>query len=105
MKICRQGCESDIGTETSLPVSVPSMPTAEELRGRLEQELSECKAHVVDTSGDCGSSFEVSVTSPIFRGQKLLARHRTVQQALGDAFSQLHALRIARTATPEEVSS
>lgn len=37
-----------------------------------------CLQKVVDTSGGCGTSFEISVVSAAFEGKPVLARHRLV---------------------------
>ena len=44
----------------------------------LKEKLQASDVQVVDTSGGCGSSFEVAVVSEQFTGKKLLERHRLV---------------------------
>mmetsp|Transcript_33014 Transcript_33014/g.53393 ORF Transcript_33014/g.53393 Transcript_33014/m.53393 type:complete len:99 (+) Transcript_33014:54-350(+) len=73
-----------------------SKALAERLKG-LEQCI------VVDTSGGCGSAFELYLVSKEFDGVSLLERHRMVQNLLKEEIKQIHALSM-KTWTPEQWS-
>ncbi|KAI8811656.1 bola protein [Cladochytrium replicatum] len=55
---------------------------------------------VRDTSGGCGSSFEVTVVSEKFKGVPLLQQHRLVHQAVESEMKDIHAFS-QKTYTPE----
>jgi len=55
---------------------------------------------VVDTSGGCGASYEVSVVSAAFAGKTLLARHRLINDALRAEMAHIHALSVKRAEAP-----
>lgn len=56
---------------------------------------------VVDTSGGCGSMYDIYVSSPMFRGKSLVAQHKLVTGVLKSEIAAMHGLTI-RTATPTE---
>lgn len=74
------------------------------IRSRLEQALAPTQLEIIDEShlhvGHVGSQngaghFAVRISSPRFAEQSLLACHRLVYSALGDAIGpEIHALRI-----------
>ncbi|KEG10906.1 conserved eukaryotic protein [Trypanosoma grayi] len=45
---------------------------------------------VVDASGGCGSFFNITVTSQVFRGQPLVQQHRLVNEALKVEIPLIH---------------
>lgn len=59
---------------------------------------------IIDTSGGCGSMFEVVVVSEKFTGVSRIERHRLVNAAVADLGSSIHALSI-KAQTPAEVAS
>mmetsp|Transcript_11709 Transcript_11709/g.29583 ORF Transcript_11709/g.29583 Transcript_11709/m.29583 type:complete len:132 (+) Transcript_11709:43-438(+) len=76
---------------------------AEYIRAKLTTELAATDVSVLDTSGGCGASFEVSlVVSEKFAGKPPLARHRLVNAALKEELKEIHALAIKKTLTPEQ---
>lgn len=83
----------------------------ERMRALLLAALAPVKLEIEDDShkhaGHAGAAggaghFNVTVVSPLFSGQGLLARHRMVYDALAPMMhSEIHALSI-RALTPEE---
>ncbi len=56
----------------------------------------------VEVRGDDGVHFEAVVVSPVFEGQRTLARHRAVYATLGQKMgTDIHALSLV-TMTPDE---
>ncbi len=52
-------------------------------------------AHAERTGNTAGSHFDVTIVSPAFAGQSLLARHRMIYEKLDDLMkSHIHALKI-----------
>lgn len=73
-----------------------------EITALIEQNLSDCRAHV-RTDGQ--GHYEAVVVSPAFEGKRTVARHQMVYGALGELVgNEIHALQI-RTLTPEEWES
>jgi len=82
------------------------MPTVQEVEDLLRTALEAQEVDVTDISGDCGSSFEVSIVSAQFQGKAPLARHRLVNKALGSLMDEkIHALSIKSLKTPEQAAA
>ena len=74
-------------------------PTA--IEQLIRDAIPGCDVRAVDLQGT-GDHFEVTVVSPSFEGQSLVARHRVIYAALGDAMSgPIHAMSI-KALTPEQ---
>lgn len=83
-----------------------SAPTAQQLDQRLRTALQPTALEVIDESfqhhghagangSGFGTHFRVKISSPLFVGQSVVARHRLVYDALQDFIDQgLHALAI-----------
>ena len=81
------------------------------IREKLTAALSPDQLDIIDESHlhaghpgarGGGGHFKVTIVSEAFAGESLLARHRMVYDALGDAMkSEIHALSI-KANTPEE---
>lgn len=76
--------------------------SAGDLEKRLKDKLEATHLEVMDTSGGCGASFNVSVVSPQFEGKNLLARHRMVNIALQKEMQTIHALSIRKVQSQKE---
>lgn len=96
---------------TSTTASTAS-PTAQQLDQRLRETLQPLALEVVDESfqhnGHAGANgtgfgthFRVRITSHLFTGKSIVARHRLVYDALQDFMAQgLHALAIEAQLPP-----
>jgi acid stress-induced BolA-like protein IbaG/YrbA len=74
------------------------MPTAEELKQRIEAAIPGAQA---DVDGADGVHFQAVVTSPAFAGKTRLEQHRMVMDVFaGELGGAIHALSL-KTATPE----
>ncbi|WVR09481.1 hypothetical protein IAU60_006549 [Kwoniella sp. DSM 27419] len=69
----------------------------EKLRTKLKIEHLE----FIDTSGNCGSSYAVTIVSPDFAKKITLQRHKLVNQILSEEIAALHAFS-QKTYTPEQ---
>ena len=70
------------------------MPSADELKQRIEAAIPESAAEVVDLTGG-GDHFDATVTSPAFSGRSRLEQHRLVYEVFGDEVGgPIHALSI-----------
>jgi len=76
------------------------MPTAEELKRRIEQGLPGARAEVEDLTGG-GDHFRAEIVSDRFKGLSRIDQHKLVYDVFGDEVGgPIHALSI-RTSTPE----
>ena len=76
------------------------MPSAQELKERIEAALPGARADVEDLTGG-GDHFRAEVVSERFGGLSRIEQHRLVYDVFGDEVGgPIHALSI-RTATPE----
>ena len=70
-----------------------------ELEQKLTQKLKIDQLEVVDTSGNCGSSFMIKIKSPDFKGKSVIAQHRMVNEILKDDLKDIHALQLKTEAS------
>ena len=76
------------------------MPSAEELKTRIEQALPGSTAAVEDLTGG-GDHFRAEIVSDRFDGLSRIEQHQLVYRALGDAMGgPIHALAL-KTYAPE----
>ena len=76
------------------------MPTADELKQRIEQALPGASVDVQDLTGG-GDHFRAEVESDRFDGLSRIEQHRLVYDVFGDEVGgPIHALSI-KTSTPE----
>lgn len=76
--------------------------SAEKIQEKLKEQLQAEQVQVVDTSGGCGSAFQVAVVAEAFQGKRLLERHQLVHQVLEEELKSIHAISITKTLTPEQ---
>jgi stress-induced morphogen len=75
------------------------MPSAEELRTRIEQALPGADVSVVDTTGG-GDHFRAEIVSERFEGLTRIQQHQLIYDVFGDEVGgPIHALSI-KTSTP-----
>jgi stress-induced morphogen len=75
------------------------VPSAEDLKTRIEAAIPDSTAEVDDLTGG-GDHFRATVTSPAFEGLSRLAAHRLVYDVFGaEVGGPIHALSI-KTQTP-----
>jgi stress-induced morphogen len=75
------------------------MPSAEELRTRIEEALPGADVTVQDTTGG-GDHFRAEVVSERFEGLTRIQQHKLIYDVFGDEVGgAIHALSI-KTATP-----
>jgi stress-induced morphogen len=76
------------------------MPTAEDLKQRIEDALPGAQAEVEDLTGG-GDHFRAEIVSHRFGGLSRIEQHRMVYDVFGDEVGgPIHALSI-KTSTPE----
>ncbi len=76
------------------------MPSAEELKQRIENALPGARAEVEDLTGG-GDHFRAEVVSDRFAGLSRIEQHQLVYRVFGDDVGgAIHALSI-KTSTPE----
>ena len=76
------------------------MPTADDLRQRIESAIPGSEAVVVDLTGG-GDHFRATVTSEAFAGKSRLEQHRLVYGVFGDEVGgPIHALSITTRTSP-----
>ena len=75
------------------------MPSADELKGRIEAALPGATVEVEDWTGG-GDHFRATVLAPQFEGLSRIDQHRLVYDVFGDEVGgPIHALSL-KTATP-----
>jgi len=75
------------------------MPTADDVRIRIEAHLPGSTAEVIDTTGT-GDHFSARVTAPQFETLRLLEQHKLVYAAVQSGLDDgsIHALQLKTTA-------
>ena len=75
------------------------MPSADELKQRIESAIPDARAQVEDYTGG-GDHFRAVVVSPAFAGRSRIDQHRLVYEVFGDEIGgPIHALSL--TTRPE----
>jgi stress-induced morphogen len=70
------------------------MPTAENIKRRIEDAIPQAAADVEDLTGG-GDHFRATVASPAFAGRSRIEQHRMVYDVFGDEVGgPIHALSI-----------
>jgi stress-induced morphogen len=70
------------------------MPTAENIKRRIEDAIPQAAADVEDLTGG-GDHFRATVASPAFAGHSRIEQHRMVYDVFGDEVGgPIHALSI-----------
>merc|ERR1711879_856455 len=68
------------------------------LQASLESKLSTAFPNstiaVNDTSGGCGSAFEISVISSQFKGLREVKKQRLVNKAIAEELKTIHSIRV-----------
>jgi stress-induced morphogen len=81
-----------------------SMPTAEEIKQRIEAAIPGAEADVEDYTGG-GDHFRATVTAEAFDGLSRIEQHRLVYAVFGDEVGgPIHALAL-RTQTPSAATT
>ena len=88
----------------------PTNETIAEIQSRLAtlspqhmEIIDESALHAGHAGAKSGGHFQLTIISPTFSGQNIVARHRAIYQALGDLMStRIHALSI-NAYSPEEL--
>ena len=70
----------------------------------LRTKLGATEVKVMDTSGGCGSFYNVIVVSPQFDGMTTIRQHRAVTAVLEAEIGKMHGLTI-RTMTPAQLAA
>ena len=77
------------------------MPTAEQIKQRIEASIPGARAEVEDYTGG-GDHFRATVVSPAFAGRSRIEQHKLVYSVFGDEIGgPIHALSL-RTQTHDE---
>ena len=70
------------------------MPSAEDIKRRIEAGIPDARAEVEDLTGG-GDHFRATVASPAFAGRSRIEQHRMVYDVFGDEVGgPIHALSI-----------
>jgi stress-induced morphogen len=74
------------------------MPSADEIKQRIESSIPDAQADVVDWTGG-GDHFRATVVSPTFSGKSRLEQHRMVYAVFGaEIGGPIHALSLTTRA-------
>jgi stress-induced morphogen len=80
------------------------MPSAEDIKQRIETAIAGAHADVEDYSGG-GDHFRATITAAAFEGLTRIQQHRLVYEALGsDVGAAIHALAL-KTQTPSPIQT
>jgi stress-induced morphogen len=64
------------------------------IEDKLRKHLKIENLEVVDTSGNCGTSFMIKIKSPDLKGKTIINQHRTINEILKDEMKDMHALQL-----------
>ena len=82
------------------------MSSVAKIEELLKSHLEASHLSIVDTSGSCGSAFEILFcVSPSFHGKNSLTKQRLVTKALEKEMDKIHALSMKKLISPEEYAN
>lgn len=82
------------------------MSSVAKIEELLKSHLGASHLSIVDTSGSCGSAFEIQFcVSPSFHGKNSLTKQRLVTKALEKEMDKIHALSMKKLISPEEYAN
>ena len=64
------------------------------IEDKLNKHLKIENLEVVDISGNCGTSFKITIKSPDLKGKTPINQHRTVNEILKEELKEIHALQL-----------
>ena len=64
------------------------------IEDKLNKHLKIENLEVVDISGNCGTSFRITIKSPDLKGKTPINQHRTVNDILKEELKEIHALQL-----------
>ena len=80
------------------------MPSAEELKQRIEAAIPGARVEVEDYTGG-GDHFSATVTAPAFEGLSRIQQHRLIYEVFGDEVGgPIHALAL-KTRAPSKTNT
>jgi len=80
------------------------MPSAEDIKERIEAAIAGAEAEVEDYTGG-GDHFSATVTAPAFEGLSRIAQHRLVYDVFGaEIGGAIHALAL-KTQVPSKIQT
>jgi stress-induced morphogen len=80
------------------------MPSAEDIKQRIESAIAGAHAEVEDYTGG-GDHFRATVTAEAFEGRSRIEQHRLVYAIFGDEIGgPIHALSV-KTQTPSKIQT
>lgn len=65
-----------------------------EIEKKIRDKIKIENLEVIDTSGNCGTSFSIKIKSPDFKGKTVIAQHRMVNDILKEDLKDIHALQL-----------
>ena len=78
--------------------------TESAIQGKLESALTVRDVGVRDTSGGCGTMFEIKVVAEDFRNKSIVQQHKLVTKVLKEDISQWHGFTLI-TSAPSHTNS
>jgi stress-induced morphogen len=92
-------CSRDPGPQNTLANLFPTVPSADELRERIEQAMPGADVEVKDLTGG-GDHFRAEIVSERFQGLSRIDQHKLVYDVFGTEIGgPIHALSL-KTSTP-----
>ena len=101
-----QRAHSSLFTSIREDVKELRMSSVAKIEELLKSHLEASHLSIVDTSGSCGSAFEIQFcVSPSFHGKNSLTKQRLVTKALEKEMDKIHALSMKKLISPEEYAN
>lgn len=95
--------------QTLLNVAVPrclrsfASETESAIQQKLQSALSVKEVDVRDTSGGCGTMFEIKIVAEEFQNKSIIQQHKVVTKVLKEDISQWHGFTLMTSAPSSSV--
>lgn len=81
--------------------SAGATPAETEIEQKILKDLPAKEAEVKDTSGGCGTMYNINVVSDAFKGLSIVKQHQLVAKVLKDDIPRWHGF-VLNTSAPKE---
>ena len=100
LKLFQQQSTQRLLLPTAAPLSLRSFATEIEsaIQQKLQSALSVKEVDVRDTSGGCGTMFEIKIVAEEFQNKSIIQQHKVVTKVLKEDISQWHGFTLMTSA-------
>lgn len=103
LKVLRQQTNRQVLLRLVSPLCSRSFASETEsaIQQKLQHALTVKEVDVRDTSGGCGTMFEIKIIAEEFQNKSIVQQHKVVTKILKEDIAQWHGFTLVTSASPE----